>query len=313
MSYKTENDFDQLSIEIDKVITRIQKHTRSKFQPVQDIIDATMRANGKLLRPRLLMMSAMFGTYESERMVNLASAIELLHMATLIHDDIVDDATLRRNFPSVQSQFGKDMAVYTGDYLLSKALTVFKPSDYEDDQIIALSKVIGRICESELLQYFNRYHFMSVRHYLRVVSGKTAALFSLSMYLGAIESGCSEALSKTLGKIGYEIGIAFQIIDDILDFSQEEAVMGKTVQNDVKKGYYTLPVIYAFEGESLHMDTLTMAEIVSKIKENNGIEKSRILAQKYTEKAFKRIDLLPDNPSKDILLGVATKLLRRSY
>ena len=313
MSYKTENDFDQIFIEIDKVVTRIQKHTRSKFQPVQDIINTTMQNNGKMLRPRLLMMSAMFGNYESERMVNLASAIELLHMATLVHDDIVDDAALRRNFPSVQSQFGKDMAVYTGDYLLSKALTVFKPSDYQDDQIISLSKVISRICESELLQYFNRYHFMSVRHYLRVVSGKTAALFSLSMYLGAIESGCSESLSKTLGKIGYEIGIAFQIIDDILDFNQEEAIMGKTVQNDVKKGYYTLPVIYAFEGETLQMHKLTTAEIIHKIEVNRGLEKSRILAQKYTEKAFKRIGLLPNNPNKDRILEVAARLLRRSY
>ncbi|MDN5298630.1 MAG: hypothetical protein PWP51_1183 [Clostridiales bacterium] len=313
MSYNIKEASDGVALEIEKVKKRIQNHSQAKFKEVQTIIDTILKLNGKMLRPQFLIVSANFGTYESERMVNLASAIELLHMATLVHDDIVDDAEIRRNQPSVQSKFGKDMAVYTGDYLLSKSLSVFKAKDYDNEIIAKLAKVIERICESELLQYFNRYHTMTVRNYLRVVSGKTAALFSLSMYLGAIESGCSETLANSLGKIGYEIGIAFQIIDDILDFSKDSATVGKTVQNDVKNGYYTLPVIYAFEGQQIAFGQLTQTDISMKIAEREGIEKSRILAKKYTDKAFQRIDKLPDVPYKALLRNMAEKMLVRVY
>jgi heptaprenyl diphosphate synthase len=313
MSYNINEASETVALEIEKVKRRITAHSKAKFPEVQRIIDTILQLNGKMLRPQFLIMSAHFGTYDTERMVNLASAIELLHMATLVHDDIVDDAETRRNQPSVQSKFGKDMAVYTGDYLLSKSLTVFKAKDYEDEKITKLSKVIERICDSELLQYFNRYHTMSVRSYLRVVSGKTAALFSLSMYLGAVESGCSEALAQSLGKIGYEIGIAFQIIDDILDFSKDEKTVGKTVQNDFKNGYYTLPVIYAFEGQQVSFVELANEDISNRIAQKKGIEKSRALAKKYTDKAFQRIARLPETPYKALLRQMAENMLVRVY
>ncbi|MBS7527369.1 polyprenyl synthetase family protein [Fusibacter paucivorans] len=313
MSYNINEVSDSVASEIEKVKKRIKDHSQAKFQEVQIIIDAILKLNGKMLRPQFLIVSANFGTYESDRMVNLASAIELLHMATLVHDDIVDDAEIRRNQQSVQSKFGKDMAVYTGDYLLSKSLSVFKAKDYDNEKIAKLAKVIERICESELLQYFNRYHTMTVRNYLRVISGKTAALFSLSMYLGAVESGCSETLANSLGKIGYEIGIAFQIIDDILDFSTDAETVGKTVQHDVKNGYYTLPVIYAFEGQRVTFSQLSPLAIGMQIEQHDGIEKSRILARKYTDKAFQRIDRLPDVPYKSLLRNMAEKMLVRVY
>ena len=313
MSYNTQDVSTTIAFEVSKVKERITKHANAKFPEVQTIIESILSLNGKMMRPQMLILSGHFGEYESSKMVNLASAVELLHMATLVHDDIIDDAETRRNKPSVQSMYGKDMAVYTGDYLLAKSLTVFNASEYKDDQIIKLSKVIERICESELLQYFNRYHTMTVRNYLRVVSGKTAALFALSMYLGAAESGCGEILAQKLGKIGYEIGIAFQIIDDILDFSEDESVVGKTIQNDFKKGYYTLPVIYAVEGQKLKFDDFAMLDIMALINKNNGIERSRILAKKYTQKAYNRIDTLPNTPYKALLKVMAEKLLNREY
>lgn len=313
MSYNTQDVSQIIALEVDKVKNRIKKHANAKFPEVQSIIDNILTLNGKMMRPQMLIVSAKFGTYDSKRMVNLASAIELLHMATLVHDDIIDDAETRRNQPSVQSMYGKDMAVYTGDYLLAKSLTVFKATDYDDDQISRLSKVIERICESELLQYFNRYHTMTVRNYLRVVSGKTAALFALSMYLGASESGCGERMAQRLGKIGYEIGIAFQIIDDILDFAEDESIVGKTIQNDFKKGYYTLPVIFAVEGQSLKLSDFDNVDINKLIQEKQGIEKSRVLAQKYTSKAFHRIDTLPESPYRDHIKHMAEKLLNRDY
>ncbi len=307
-------DFEEIKFEIEAVKSIILTHTQSKYQEVQYIIEDTLNLNGKMLRPILLIISAHFGeAYDSRRMTALASSIEMMHMATLIHDDIIDDSEMRRNNQSVQSKYGKDLAVYAGDHLLAKSLTVLKPEDYKHDQVALLGHAIEQICESELMQYFNRYHQMTVKNYLKVISGKTAALFAMSMYVGAIESGASQALANMFKKIGYEIGIAFQIIDDILDFDEKQSVVGKTVRNDLKKGYYTLPLIYAFENQSIKPDEYTESELVEKINANKGIEKSRRLAKKYSQKAFSRINRLPKTKYQEMLNLLANDLLNRNY
>lgn len=302
-----------LQNEMEKVQQSLKLNVRSKFSGIRDVIDDVIDLNGKMLRPLLTIISAHFGSYQADKVVKLAASIEMLHMATLIHDDIVDDSKLRRNKESAQSKYGKDMAVYAGDFLLSKALTILNAKDYDTDHMVSLAKAIENICESELLQYHSKFHFMNVKNYLRVISGKTAALFAVSMYAGASESNCSEALSKKMGRIGYDIGIAFQIIDDILDFSDDQDHVGKTVRNDLKKGYYTLPVIYAIQGEHESVLNASEGELLTLIQKNKGIEKARELAKKYTKRAFKRISELPANEYKVALESLANTLLNRSY
>lgn len=299
--------------ELDKVYTVILAHTRSKFSGIREVIDDVVDLNGKMLRPVMTIISAHFGDYQSEKITKLAGAIEMLHMATLVHDDIIDDSKLRRNKVSAQSKYGKDMAVYAGDYLLSKSLSILDAKTYDADHISKLAKAIESICESELLQFHSRFKLMTVKNYLRVVSGKTAALFAVSMFTGASESGCSETFSKTLGRVGYDLGVAFQIIDDILDFSDDQAHVGKSTRNDMKKGYFTLPVIFAIQGEKESVLDFTETEMMALITKNKGIEKARKLAQKYTKRAFDRIKSLPEGDPKTAMIELANYLLSRTY
>ncbi len=302
-----------LQNEMELVQKVIMMYSKSKFSGIKEIIEDVIDLNGKMLRPLLTIISGHFGDYQSEKIVKLAASIEMLHMATLIHDDIIDESKMRRNKESTQSKYGKDMAVYAGDYMLSKSLSILNGKDYDADHIAKLAKAIEHICESELLQFHSKFKLMTVKNYLRVVSGKTAALFAISMYSGAAESGCSEALSKNMGRIGYDLGIAFQIIDDILDFSEDQELVGKSVRNDLKKGYYTLPVIFAIKGEQESVLESTESELMLLVERNKGIEKARVLAKKYTARAYKRIDGLPECAYKDALENVAKMLLDRKY
>lgn len=299
--------------EIDLVREIIKANTRSKFSGIKDVVGDIIDLNGKLLRPLFAIVAAQFGTYQSDKITKLAASVEVLHMATLIHDDIIDDSKLRRNRESVQSKYGKDMAVYAGDYLLSKAMSMLNADDYDADHMKKLARAIEMICESELLQYHSKFKSMTVKNYLRVISGKTAALFAVSMFSGASESECPEPLSKTLGKIGYELGMAFQIIDDILDFSEQVDVVGKTLRNDLKKGYYTLPVIYAIQKEKLVDGELSEPALMLLIEKNKGIEQAKALAKKYTDRANKRIKNLPECESKEVVKGLSELLLNRKY
>lgn len=302
-----------LETELDKVKSVIKTYSKTKFSGIKEVIDDVIDLNGKMLRPQMTVLAAQFGSYNSDKVVKLAAAIEMLHMATLIHDDIIDDSKLRRNKESTQSKYGKDMAVYAGDYLLSKSMSMLNGKDYDADHMSKLAKTIERICESELLQYNSKFQYMTVRNYLRIVSGKTAALFATSMYVGASESDCTEAFSKNLGHIGFDLGIAFQIIDDILDFSDNQNIVGKSVRNDLKKGYYTLPVIYSIQGEAESVLDCDEEALMALIIKNKGIEKSRILAKKFTKRAYKRIDKLPDSIYKVAIENMAKTLLDRSY
>ncbi len=163
---------------------------------------------------------------------------------------------------------------------------------------------------------------MSVKDYLSRISGKTAELFSLSLYLGAVESGCEKKLAKRLWNIGHNIGMAFQIIDDVLDYVGNDESIKKSAANDLKQGIFTIPFIYAYYNDKdafkkyLEADSITnneVKEIIELVKQNNGVNKAIDLAQKYTDKAFKDIDKLPENEYKEVLRALAEKLILRKY
>jgi len=175
----------------------------------------------------------------------------------------------------------------------------------------------------EIEQFSSKYNQqVSVNKYLKRISSKTAELFSLSFYSGAVESGCNDKLCRDLSRIGHNIGMAFQIIDDILDYTGKELVVGKSIGNDIKQGIYTLPLIYVLEKEKLRLnpilsknsfDEQDITNIVSIVKNFGGIEKSRALASRYTKRAFDIIDTLPNGENKDVLLKVTGDLLVRFY
>lgn len=303
---------EKLLEDLEAVKKELVKRSKPKYQEIKWIIDDVTSASGKMLRPLMMILAAQFGDYDAKKIRQLAVSVEMLHMATLIHDDVIDDAELRRGKPTVSSKYGKDLAVYAGDFLLAKALKSLDPKAHQSEHLEQLASGIEKICESELLQYHSRFKVMSIKNYLRVIAGKTAALFAISMYVGASESGCDRKQAKQLGRIGYELGMAFQIIDDTLDFSNDQETVGKSVFNDLKKGYFTLPVIYALQGAS-HIETWTSEALHLAIEKNSGVARSRALAKKYTNKAFKHIEGLKEGPEKDAIQSLASALLDRAY
>ncbi|MBS4538879.1 polyprenyl synthetase family protein [Clostridium sp. D2Q-11] len=314
--------YPQLQRELEDVKEIMKKNvkTNEKYieKPLLDLIDS----GGKMLRPAFLLLSSKFGKYEKDKHQNLAAIIEMLHMATLIHDDIIDESKLRRGQTTIQSRYGKDYAVYMGDYLFSKCFMMLS-EDYSMENMRKISKAITHICMGEIRQYYFRFRSdVSLKRYLKIVSGKTASLFAMSFHIGAKESECDEKMSKALGKIGYNIGMAFQIIDDILDYTAEEETLGKSIKNDLKQGFFTLPLIFALLEDNKRLEILIekedvtdddVIEIINIIRSSNGLTRAKKLAVRYTERAFSIIDSLPNCESKEIIYEITEKLLKREY
>jgi heptaprenyl diphosphate synthase len=218
------------------------------------------------------------------------------------------------------------MSVLTGDYLFLKCFQT--ASEYATpENIKSASKAIAAVCNSEINQTAFLYRKeLNVRRYLRSIMGKTAALFTFSCFLGGSESGCSDELSKIMGKIGYNIGMAFQIVDDVLDYTGSEDVLKKPAGKDLSAGIYTLPLILAYQDSNekvrIKIKKLLGKKIFRKrsvhkllqiVKISGGIKAALKTAEKYTNHALKLIELLPDNEYKTIFISVTKKLLQRNY
>lgn len=296
-------------------------HTGEKY--LTESFDYLMDTGGKMLRPAFVLIGAMLKEHDAhEKVLNAAMAIETLHMATLIHDDIIDDAQMRRNQLSIQAKYSKEYAVYMGDYLFTRVFMILAKYDYTKENLYDISKGISKICIGEMLQ--NKMRFKSdvrTRDYLKIIAGKTAALFAVSLGIGGHLAGVSEKEAKTLSRIGYNIGMAFQIKDDLLDYSGQDQEVGKDTMADLANGYFTLPVIYALKDDpdqGLHKilnddqsDVDAMIKAVSMIKNTKAIEKTRSLAERYTKRAMNAINSLPDSKTKDILNDLIPLLLNR--
>ncbi|EYE89363.1 geranylgeranyl pyrophosphate synthase [Fervidicella metallireducens AeB] len=317
-------NYPEIAYELEIVKNIIKDNIKSSEKYFKESIFELVDAGGKMLRPGLLLIASRFGNYDKEKMYNLAAAIELMHSATLIHDDIIDEARFRRGIETIQSKLGKEYAVYTGDFLFCQCFIMLSKFNYSMDNLREISAAISQICKGEIRQYNLRYSLdTGIKNYLKIISGKTAALFAISLYTGAWESQCDEKTSKLLGRIGYHVGMAFQIIDDILDFTGDTLRLGKKTHTDIIKGYYTLPIIYAIkedkEGkikdilENNIIEEKEIQELIKLVNQFKGIEKSRKLADKYTEKAFRSIEELPECKAKKILKEITHELLSRNY
>jgi heptaprenyl diphosphate synthase len=308
--------------ELEVVNDIMLRNVKCAERTIETALQNLINSGGKMLRPAFLIIASKFGEPKPEIINNLGAVIEMVHMATLIHDDIIDDAPLRRGSSTIQSTYGKNYAVFMGDFLLSRCFMLLSDKT-STENLKSISKVMSRICIGEIEQF--SYKFVrntSITKYLNRIAAKTAVLFSLSLYVGARESGADEKLCKNIGRAGFNIGMAFQIIDDILDYSSEEKVVGKPVGNDLKEGIFTLPLIYALRSGNGDLTRILSKEfyddkdirtIINIVREAGGIEKARVLAKKYTDKAFKQLSALPDCDSKRIIMEVSEKLLIREY
>ncbi|WP_026486146.1 polyprenyl synthetase family protein [Caldanaerobius polysaccharolyticus] len=317
------SDYPDIQKDLEEVRRMIEKCVSNGNKLIRDVLLDMIHAGGKMIRPGFVVLAGRFGKYERKKLCSLAAMIEMLHMATLIHDDIIDNALIRRSKPTIQAEYGKNYAVFIGDFLFCQCFLLLSDSIAVKD-IKKVSKAVSRICKGEIEQFESQYDVnITVTQYLKRIAAKTAVLFALSFYIGAHESNCDERLSRTLASIGYNIGMAFQIIDDILDYTGNEVVVGKPLGNDIRQGIFTLPLIYALQkGEREEItpilqkrsyDECEVKKLIEFARQAGGIEQARELARRYTKKAFNKISSLKECPSKQVLTEVAEKLLHRAY
>jgi heptaprenyl diphosphate synthase len=210
-----------------------------------------LKAGGKRIRPMFVLLSGTFGHYSLDTLKKVAVPLELIHMATLVHDDVIDDANTRRGQLTVKSKWDNRIAMYTGDYIYAKALTVITQLNNPRVHQI-LSGAIVQMCIGEMEQIRDFFNVeQTVRTYMRRIRRKTALLIAISCQLGALATGAPARICDALYRFGYNVGMAFQITDDLLDLCGTEKAIGKPPGSDLRQGNITLPVLYALEDESI--------------------------------------------------------------
>ena len=314
------NDFSGMPDALEKVSGIIKKTVISQNPIISNGLTDLFNGNGKLLRPGLLLIAGQFGKLQ-EKHYTLAAALEMLHMATLVHDDVIDDSPLRRGRPTVHSLYGKRDAVLIGDFLLSRCFLL--AADYTSPQnALNLARLISIICTMEIEQNNDRFRSnVSLRSYLRKIMGKSALIFSLACFVGAYEAKVSKELCERFRRIGYNIGIAFQIIDDVLDYTGNQDLVRKSLGNDISAGLVTLPVLCALDLDStgelrriLSRDSFSAEEgkvIYSLVRSCGGAEAASKHAETYTNRALREISLLPAGEGRDMMEALTRRLLIR--
>lgn len=299
----------------------LRENISSRNNLLSEIVTDIVEAGGKRLRPALVIISSRFGKYKRDKILPAACAIEILHTATLIHDDIVDCSALRRGKTTVAKKYGSNMAIYTGDFLLTKAVLLLS-RNLPPDKVDIAARAMKSICEGEVDQYQDRFLLnVTVPRYLKRIGRKTAMLFASACSMGAILAGCSYDVSRNLGKFGFYYGMTFQIRDDLLDFISDTASQGKPVGKDLKEGSITLPVIYALRHSLKVREALEefiqkgnrssdqeVDRIVELVKTSGGIDYSWDMLSKYVDRGLAVLEKLPANQYRSILMDIIQNL-----
>ena len=296
--------------ELDKFNDIFKDSMKSKVGLVDLVANYILRQKSKKIRPLLVLLSAQICGGITERSYRGAVLVELLHTATLVHDDVVDNADKRRGFWSINALFKNKIAVLMGDYLLSRGLMLaVEGKDY--DFLGVVTNAVKRMSEGELLQIQKtRKLDMDEVTYFKVISDKTASLLETCCQIGAMSASDNAEYYTAMREFGSSIGIAFQIRDDILDYEGNTSLIGKPVGGDIKEKKITLPLIYAMnqvsKSESGEIKKLikgsgqkaSVNKIIDFVKNKRGIEYAAETAQEYSLKAKKTLQVFPDSPTK---------------
>lgn len=312
-----------LKSDIDVVERRLHDEVYTPQRNLKKASTHLLKAGGKRIRPIFVLLAGKFGNYDVDRLTKVATALELIHSASLVHDDVIDDAALRRGTPTVKAEWGNRMAMYTGDFIFARALVLM--SELPNVQVHQLlSKSIVSMCEGEIEQIRDFYNVdQNLRVYLRRIKRKTALLLSVSTTLGAMVADAGEETIRALERFGYYAGMAFQIIDDILDLTATSKKLGKPVGNDLRQGNLTLPVLYALEHSperhvlraNIHreMTEEQADEAIRIVKASGGLEYARQFADRYMEKCLHALDALPQIEATRQLTAIAHFINERDH
>jgi octaprenyl-diphosphate synthase len=306
--------FDLLRDDLVALEGEFGRDTVSGVQAITEIGEYLRNGGGKRIRPALLLLSAKLLDYQRQGAVRLGAVVEIIHTATLVHDDIIDEAKTRRGRPAANTQWGNSKCVLAGDWLYMQA---FKIAVQERNFRIldTLIELTQKMVEGELLQMEKLGKLITAEEHLDLIFRKTACLFSVCMRLGAILGGATSEQEAALGKYGHDLGMAFQLVDDVLDLTASEDVLGKPVASDLREGKVTMAVIHALERcsadergqiEKILRDRafngVTHADILGILQRYGSLDAATTLAAKYAESARRAICTFPDSEIKRALL-----------
>jgi octaprenyl-diphosphate synthase len=300
----------------------IEQRLASEVPLVGQVSRYIVAAGGKRLRPALLLLMCGALGCGHEQRLNLAAVVEFIHTATLLHDDVVDESTLRRGRPTANEAFGNPASVLVGDFLYSRAFQMMVLS--QNMRVMqVLSEATNVIAEGEVQQLMNMHDAsLAEADYLHVIRSKTAKLFEASARLAAILAGSDASIEASCAQYGQALGTAFQIIDDVLDYDGEVAQMGKNLGDDLREGKVTLPLIIAMERSPADDRALIaraieeggtdqLEAIMAIVRRTGAIETTRLLAAGEAERAIEALSGLADNVYRRALIDLAAQLLVR--
>jgi octaprenyl-diphosphate synthase len=317
-----------LDAQLDEVALIIERQLASDLPAVNALCRHVERYRGKMLRPTMVLVSGLAAKGEAiEQAIltpahrTLAAVTELIHMATLVHDDVLDEAVVRRRGETVNALHGNETAVMLGDYLISNAFHLC--STIGDSSInLALGAVTNTLCEGELLQLHHRDHLgIDEQTYLEIVRRKTASLIGEACRLGGQLAGGTRETCGALRRAGESLGIAFQIQDDLLDLLGEERVVGKSLGRDLDKGKLTLPLILHLSESDGPGREIALRLIESRngsslralLIEHGAVDRSGARALSFVEAAKDEIQTLPDSPARTLMFGLADQIITRRF
>ena len=313
-----------ISEDLEEIEHALKENLSPYLDLVSEVASHILFSGGKRLRPLLMILSARICGYKGEKDKTYSTIFEYLHAATLLHDDLIDGATLRRGKPVAHSLWGNPIAVLTGDFLLARSLSISAETG-----LLKIIKIISKIAEDmsqgEIHQLLRRENLdLPEDEYMEIIRRKTAVLMQGACWTGALIANALEKEEKALSDYGFNLGLAFQMADDLLDYTSDTSILGKEVGTDLKEGKLTLPVIYSLR-EASSEDRIIMEKIITDknfsfndfeilielLKKYGGLEYTKKLASRHIEKAKNSILFFEPSETKELLLNIADYALIR--
>jgi geranylgeranyl pyrophosphate synthase len=318
---------ESLHDDLARVEARVRLAAEVEFPQLSRILQAIISSGGKRLRPMLLLLSAKAWEYDLDALVPAAAGVEMLHTASLVHDDTIDRSQLRRGQPTLNSLFDSGTVILIGDYLFAQS-AILAAATMNPRVVAVFASTLADICDGQLREVFTAHRLDQTREeYERRIYGKTASLFAGSAEMGAILGGASEDQIRNLRSFGSEVGMAFQIIDDVLDIRSTTDTTGKPVNLDLRQGTITLPTMLFLQGANGSMRLSEVERIVSRddateddyvavatmIEESGAVDQSVEAARTFVTRAQARLESVPDHDVARQLSAFADLALERTF
>jgi octaprenyl-diphosphate synthase len=323
---KDRSFLEQFDVQFEKINIELEKTFKSQVPIVKEILSHSLLSEGKRLRPLLFLLSCRLCGYDEENAYRLSTIFECIHAASLLHDDVLDNAEVRRQKPSAKNVWGNLAAVLGGDYMYAAATTI--AVSCKNTQLYkVLSETTTRMVEGQFLELANTHNWQVSRdEYMEIIISKTAALISAACASGAIIAGAGREAAEKLGGFGLKLGIAFQLMDDILDYTSNQEDFGKPVGKDLREGKITLPLIYTLsdvdksevkrlEGEFKNgrASEVDYKKLIGKVRINGAIERVITEARFFVDEAAGYLEYFPSSPIKESLIALNTYMVERNF